>query len=135
LKTSLRNINSACRLSSSQRVLTGAEWRVHRSLKADGLLTVLPADNGNAAVVLGTSDYNRKIATFPEDRAYMKLKKDPTHSIEQKTVLLKKSPLAEEVWQQLRPQGSTPPRLCGMPKIHEHYWFPQLPLSPTFGRP
>jgi hypothetical protein len=53
--------------------LTGAERRVLRSLKANGKC--------NAAVVLGTSDYNRKIATLLEDKAYEKLKKDPTHSI------------------------------------------------------
>jgi hypothetical protein len=43
-------------------------------------------------VVLGTSDYNKKIATLLQDKAYVKLKKDPTESIERKTVLfLKKS--------------------------------------------
>jgi hypothetical protein len=39
------------------------------------------ADKGNAAVVLGTSGYNQKIATLLEDKAYMKLKKDPTDSV------------------------------------------------------
>ncbi|XP_023723162.1 uncharacterized protein LOC111873027, partial [Cryptotermes secundus] len=92
--------------------LTGAERRALRSLKANEALTVLPADKGNAAVVLDTSDYNRKIAAVLEDKAYRKLKKDPTDAIERKTVLLlKKSPIAEEVCQQLRPQGSRPPRI------------------------
>jgi hypothetical protein len=71
-------------------------------------------------VVLGTSDYNRKIATLLEDKDYMQLKKGATDSIERKTVLLlKKSPLAEEVCQQLRRQGSTPQRLYGLQKIHK----------------
>jgi hypothetical protein len=40
--------------------------------------------------------------------------------MERKTVLpLKKSSFAEEVWQQLRPQGSRPPTLYGLPKIHK----------------
>jgi hypothetical protein len=43
-------------------------------------------------VVLNASDYNRKIATLMEDKAYKKLKKDPTDSVERKTVLIKKSP-------------------------------------------
>jgi hypothetical protein len=59
-------------------------------LKANDLLTVFPADKGNAAVVLGTSDYNKKIATLLQGKAYAKLKKDPTQSIERKTVLLLK---------------------------------------------
>jgi hypothetical protein len=108
--------------------LTGAERRALRSLKANASLTVLPADKGNAAVVLGTSDYNKKIATLLQDKAYEKLKKDPTESIERKTVLLlKKSSFLEEVCQQVRPQGSRPPRLYGLPKIHKL----GLPLRPT----
>jgi hypothetical protein len=48
--------------------------------------------------LLGTSDYNRKIATLLQDKAHMKLKKDPTHSIERNPVLLlKKALLAEDV--------------------------------------
>jgi hypothetical protein len=53
-------------------------------------------------MVLGTSEYNQKIAALLEDKAYRKLKKDPTDSIERKSVLLvKKSPIVGEVCQQL----------------------------------
>jgi hypothetical protein len=44
---------------------------------------------GNAAVVLGTSDYNQKITVLLEDKAYKNLKKDPTDSMECNSVLLK----------------------------------------------
>jgi hypothetical protein len=71
-------------------------------------------------VVLDTSDYNRNIAALLEDKAYKKLQMDPTDSIERKTVrLLKYSPIDEEVCKQLRPQGSRPPALYGLPKIHK----------------
>jgi hypothetical protein len=107
--------------------LTGAEWRALRSLKANASLVVLPADKGNAAVLLGTLDYNRKIATLLQDKAYAKLKKDPTESIERKTVLLlKKSSFPEEVCQQVQPQGSRPSRFYGLLKIHK----PGVPLRP-----
>jgi hypothetical protein len=86
--------------------LTGAERRALRALKANEALTVLPANKDNAAVVLGTSDYNQKIAALLEVKAYKRLK-DPTDSVQSKTVLLKKSPIAE-VCRQLRPQGSSP---------------------------
>jgi hypothetical protein len=49
--------------------LTGTERRALRSLKANDSLTILPVDKGNAAVVLGTSDYNKKIATLLQDKA------------------------------------------------------------------
>jgi hypothetical protein len=53
-------------------------------------------------VVLGTSDY-KKIATLMQDKAYAKLKKVPTESIERKTVLLLKKSSFPEVCQQVRP--------------------------------
>jgi hypothetical protein len=78
-------------------------------------------------VVLGTSDYNKKITTLLQDKGYAKLKKDLMESIERKTVfLLKKSSFSEEMCQQVRPQGSRPPRLYGLPKIHK----PGVPLKP-----
>jgi hypothetical protein len=78
--------------------------------------------------MLGTSDYTQKIFTLLEDKAYARLKKDPTSSIERKTfLLLKESQFAEEVCQQLRPQGSTLPRRYGLPKIHKL----DVPLRPT----
>jgi hypothetical protein len=49
--------------------LTGAKRRVLRSFRANASLRVLPADKGNAAMVLGTSDY-KKIATLPQEKAY-----------------------------------------------------------------
>jgi hypothetical protein len=53
-------------------------------------------------VVLGTSNYSQKIATLLEDKAHAKLEKDPMESMECKTDLhLKKSPVSEEVCQQL----------------------------------
>jgi hypothetical protein len=47
--------------------LTGAERTALRSLEANDSLTILPADNGNAAVVLGTLDFN-KIAILLKTR-------------------------------------------------------------------
>jgi hypothetical protein len=75
--------------------LTCTERRALRPLKSNRTLTVLPADKRNAAVVLGTSDCNQKIVALLDDTTYKKLKKDPTDSVERKTVL-KQSPLAEE---------------------------------------
>jgi hypothetical protein len=36
-------------------------------------------------VMMGTSDYNQKIATLLKDKAYKKLKKNPTDAVEHKT--------------------------------------------------
>jgi hypothetical protein len=77
-------------------------------------------DKGNSTMVPDTADYNWKIAALLEDHSYRKLRKDPTESVERKTVLpLKKSSIYEEVCHQLRPQSSWPPRLYGLLKIYK----------------
>jgi hypothetical protein len=66
------------------------------------VITVLPADKGNATMVLDTADCNQKIVVLLEDQGYMKLKKEPDESVECKTILfLKKSSISEEICQQL----------------------------------
>jgi hypothetical protein len=115
--------------------LTVVERRTLLALKANEALTVLPTEKGSASVVLDTADYNLKIAALLEDQAYRKLKKDPTEAVECKTVLLlKKSSVSEEVCQQLQPQGSRPPRLYGLPKIHKH-GVPLSPIASTISAP
>jgi hypothetical protein len=112
--------------------LSGADRRGLRTLRTNA---DLPADKGNAAVFLNTSDYNRKIAALLGAPTYRMLPKDPTEAVERRTtLLLKKSSLPEEVMQQLRPQGSKPPVLYGLPKIHKED-APLRPIVSTIGAP
>jgi hypothetical protein len=100
--------------------LSGAERRALRSLRTNTDLTVIHADKGNATVVLDTMDYNEKISALLRAPTYRRLAKDPTDAVERKTNLLfRKSSLPEKVIQKLWPQGSRPPRLYGLPKIHK----------------
>jgi len=51
---------------------------------------------------------------------YRRLSKDPTESTERKTTkLLKKSTLSEDVYKQLNPSSSRPPRIYGLTKIRK----------------
>jgi hypothetical protein len=91
--------------------------------------SVLPADKFNAALVLSTLEYILKIAALLEDKTYRLLKRVPSDSVERKTfLLLKKSPIAEEACQQLRPQCLRPLRLYGFPMIQK----PDVSLRPIF---
>jgi len=81
------------------------------------------------------SENKQKISSLLQDPAYRKLTKDPTGSIERKTMaLLKKSSLTEETCQQLGPAGSRPPRLYGLPKIHKEV-VPLRPIVSNIGAP
>jgi hypothetical protein len=84
--------------------LTRTERWALKSLHMDADLTVLPADKGNATVILNTIGYVQKINALLEDSTYRKLAKDPTESVERKiALLLKKSKLAEDICKRLRP--------------------------------
>jgi hypothetical protein len=81
---------------------------------------VLHADNSNMTVVLNTNDYDEKVSALLRVVTYWRLLKDPTKAQEWKTtLLLKKSSFPEEVDQELQLQGSRPPRLYRLPKIHK----------------
>jgi hypothetical protein len=75
------------------------------------------------------------VATLQGSPTYRRLPKDPTEAVKRKTTLLyKKSSLPEEIIQQLWPQGSRPPRLYGLPKIHNE-GAPLRPIVSTIGAP
>ena len=85
---SVRIIKTTTRTKNN---LTKNEWAALTALKDNTHHTILPADKGNATVILNTTDYKQKITSLLEDSAYKKLNKDPTDSIERKTTkLLKK---------------------------------------------
>jgi hypothetical protein len=51
--------------------------------------TILPADKGDATVILNTLDY-KQITSLLEDPSYIRLARDPTDLTERKTTLLLK---------------------------------------------
>jgi hypothetical protein len=115
--------------------LTRAERSALRSLKQNTELTILPADKGNATVILNTTDYKLKISALLDHTSYRKLTKDPTDATERKnTLLLKKSTLTEDIYKRLSPSGSRPPRLYGLPKIHK-VGVPLRPIVSNIGTP
>jgi hypothetical protein len=96
---------------------------------------VLPADKGNASVILNTIDYQQKSNALLEDSTYRKLTKNPTETVEQKTtLLLKKANLPEDIFKRLKPTGTRPPRLYELPKIHKE-GIPLMPIINNIGAP
>jgi len=91
-KETVRIIKSSSRPRDNLR---NPERAPLKTLKDNTNLTILPADKGNATVVLNTSDYKQKISSLLDDPAYRKLAKDPTDAIERKTTLLLKKNLRQ----------------------------------------
>jgi len=121
--------------SRSRDILTRTERTALKTLKKNSNLTILPADKGNANLILNTTDYKQNITSLLEDPSYRRLARDPKVTIERKTtLLLKKSSLTEYICKQLRPAGSSPPRVYGLPKIHKE-GAPLRPIVNNIGAP
>ena len=103
-----------------------------KEMKAWKEEVILPADKGNATVIMKKEDYNGKLQELLSDPAtYRKLNKDPTSTQEAKVSrvlkkLEKNNELPTNLYNRLRPTGSLPPRIYGLPKIHK----PSTPLRP-----
>jgi hypothetical protein len=75
-------------------------------------LVILPADKGNATVVMNTVDYSKKMKELLNEPAYKILHKDPTSKIERKTAtLIRKSGIPDDIIKKIIPTASVPPRL------------------------
>ena len=112
-----------------------------KDLRKDNTIVILPADKGNATVVMDRSLYEEKMKEILLDgNTYRKLKRDPTTHIE-KTVAEKVKQLhrngliPDQLKDQLTPSYSNPPQIYGVPKIHKD----NNPLRPiivsTIGSP
>ncbi|GLV46549.1 hypothetical protein CBL_12132 [Carabus blaptoides fortunei] len=109
--------------------LSTQEMKALRELKKATNIEILPADKGNATVILDTIDYEKKLAETLKKGSYTTLKKDPTSSIERRVyniIKKDKKTLSDKTRTNLTPQYSKPPHLYGQEKIHKA----GLPLRP-----
>nr|XP_060632240.1 uncharacterized protein LOC132775540 [Anolis sagrei ordinatus] len=95
----------------------------------------MPADKGNATVIMHTEQYKEKIRKLLDPTIYKKLKQDPTAKITKKTnTLIKNSSINFDIRQQLCKSEAHPPRLYGLPKIHKDS-TPLRPIVSAIGSP
>lgn len=108
-----------------------------KELEKDKTIVVLPADKGNATVIMDRTQYNDKMNEILSDVSYKPLTKDPSKKTErQLTQILKELESCKEITSTLRyklnPQHSTPAQLYGVPKIHKE-GVPMRPIVSTMG--
>lgn len=112
--------------------LTDDELRALKELKEDRDIVILKADKGNCTVILRKVEYISRLETMLQDTSKFKLlPEDPTIQRENKLIrhllsLKKKGVITEAFYDRVRPNGSQPARLYGLPKIHK----PNHPLRP-----
>ena len=115
--------------ASAKPNLSKEELKSLQVLKKDTNIKILPADKGNATVLIDTTVYNKKINDLLNAGKYKILKKDPTKTYENKVgAALKtlKGTLSDAQISRLTPRNSKAPHFYGLPKIHKN----NVPLRP-----
>lgn len=100
-----------------------------KKLRNDNNIKILPADKGNATVIMDTEQYEEKLKQTLAGGSYSKLAKDPTPTIERciyKVLFKYKDSLDDRMRSKLTPHYSKPPHFYGLPKVHK----PNVPLRP-----
>ena len=88
-------------------------------------LVVTKADKGNSVVIMNKNEYIEKLSSQLQDTSkFVKLNYDPTlereKSLQSKLYYLKRiKAITEEEYKYMRPSGSKPGVLYGLPKVHK----------------
>ncbi|XP_071792712.1 uncharacterized protein [Asterias amurensis] len=111
--------------------LSKVEQAALREIRRDESIHILPADKGNATVIMDRTEYTDKVSNILSSGSYRPLPKDPTPSIEKRVAskllsIHRSGALSVPLYRRLRPSSSTCPRFFGNPKIHK----PEVPLRP-----
>ena len=102
--------------------LTIKQRKALKSLKDLDGVVILPADKGNATVLMNEEEYQSKLAKMLDSDTYKVLKKDPTKTQENKIGSILKDiartgEIPTKLYFRLKPSGCKPPMLYGLPKI------------------
>ncbi|KAK5640242.1 hypothetical protein RI129_011053 [Pyrocoelia pectoralis] len=117
--------------------VTKKELNALKELKNNNDVLILPADKGNATVIVNNNDYHQKMITLLNSSEYKTSNTDPTTYLEKKTIsLIKSTSLSDKVKQELIPRekSSRIPKIYGLPKIHKENW-PLRPIVSAFNSP
>ncbi|XP_077778802.1 uncharacterized protein LOC144326219 [Podarcis muralis] len=129
--------NILCSSKPPRSNLHKEEQKALTNLRKDNNIIILPADKGNATVVMNTSDYQAKLSNLLQDPTYQPIKTDPTTYLEKTTKSkIKASPISEEIQLRIIPRekSSRCPKLYGLPKIHKE-GTPLRPIVSSIGSP
>ena len=113
----------------SKHNISKTERQALKSQQDDNNMIILPADKGNATVVMDRVEYSNKLADLIGNGGYCKVKKDPTLKTERKLsqILGKNKDLIPQTkYRQLIKHYSKLPHIYSLPKIHKN----GIPLRP-----
>ena len=109
--------------------ISKTERQALKSLQDDDSIIILPADKGNATVVMDRLEYSNKLTDLIGNGGYSKIKKDSTLKTERKLSKIlgkNKDLISQTKYRQLIRHYSKLPHIYGLPKIHKN----GIPLRP-----
>jgi hypothetical protein len=107
--------------------LTGRQRTVLRELQDNRDIYTVPADKGNATVILDSSDYSNNIHTLLSDPTYEPTNCNPIKQMERQTKkLIQKSSIPIETQKLLTSKDTRPPTFYGLKKSTN----PMFPCDP-----
>ena len=107
--------------------LSHKQWMALTNLSRDHSVVILPAEKGNATMLMGRSVYKKKLKNTVDDKStYKKLCQDPTTRVERSVAdavkeLYGKGLIADKLkdLHVRNPSYSNPPQMNDLPKIHK----------------
>ncbi|XP_065307646.2 uncharacterized protein [Dermacentor albipictus] len=114
--------------------LSVEERKAVKRLQANTAIVILPADKGNATVLIDTAVYkNKMLALLNDQDTYVRLTRDPTLKVQRdfQTLLADVfrfvAPERKSLYFKLLCHNGAAPALYGLPKVHK----PNVPLRPV----
>ena len=109
------------------------------NLRNDSSIVILPADKGNATVLMDKETYDNKIHMIISEGNYSVIRRDPTKGIERKIreklwSLVQREEISMDLYRRLRPEHCPSPYLYGVPKVHKND-VPLRPIVSTINSP
>ncbi len=129
----VRTLQILRRVKPPEPNLSSSERLALKDLKKDDSILILPADKGNATVMISKVAYVEKMMAILNDPVHFeKINKDPTKTWEKKLCkfllndVFKFELISKRLYKFLRPSDARTPKLYGLPKIHKD----TVPLRP-----
>ncbi|XP_077548066.1 uncharacterized protein LOC144160762 [Haemaphysalis longicornis] len=133
-RTRAIGVLSKWRTRGPQSRSSPSEKEVIKGLRNIASIAILPADKGNAVVILKRSEYDQKMMDLLSDGdTYAAMKKDPTTSLQAKLqkllsrIFLFVPPQQKHLYYRLLCINGSAPAIYGLLKVHK----PGVPLRPT----
>ncbi|BHF74076.1 hypothetical protein SprV_0401716000 [Sparganum proliferum] len=113
-----------------RRTISSAEVNAIKKFKRDEETVIVPADKGQATVILDKSEYVAKAQELLNDnQSHKVIDSDPMKTLVAKinkslSLMRNQHAISETDWRQMKPQDAATARFYGLPKIHK----PNVPL-------